>query len=659
MSEVIMRIVSIGDLVTDFYYKNGNSVWVDGGMTSHNIVANISKQKWQTAVLGVCGNDSTGKIAIKSLEDIGVNVQNIEIIPDLKTRCFHVSYIQNGDKLEFQSKKRCPICNQKDWYEESQIEVANILQQIETDDILVFDNLNFKNQQIIDSCQNRKMLDLGQSFEFDSDSEDEIISKMNHKFDIINLNERVEKYLEKRFAIDTIEELYNLISPKLLIVTRGRIGSDFVWNQKKVMKRIETPVMELDPTGAGDAFFSVFITEYIKNQFMIDNQWIDATFKKATRLTSKVVRKFGARGHLHSLYKIKKISDFCTCKNFELISRKKIKRCNLNVNNLQTRTINAIHSTAYDKLKNIPFSSFQNSVFIGTGGSLAGAKFASKVINEQFGICTPSLLPRDFSYRNNKTVDSIFLFTYSGTTNDIYVSVRNVWNIPKYIVTKGEIQKVMMKYPLPKNNILSYRTNTNKGKERGFLSFEGAVAPASLFLRLYFEHNYKNNIDDFIKETNRYWKQYFEDYFKQHKNELQTFLKPKSYMNIFMGDYTESAATDLESKFIESGIFNCIVHEKKNFSHGRFINYENLSERKNIYLKQQRTSEYENILLSYLKENQTLIIESQYNGILCEYDLLIASQYFIYFVSNYLNIDMSKPSYSENVLKIYSYKGEL
>lgn len=80
---------------------------------------------------------------------------------------------------------------------------------------------------------------------------------------------------------------------------------------------------------------------------------------------------------------------------------------------------------------------------------------------------------------------------------------------------------------------------------------------------------------------------------------------------------------------------------------------------KNIYLKQQRTSEYENILLSYLKENQTLIIESRYNGILCEYDLLIASQYFIYFVSNYLNIDMSKPSYSENALKIYSYKGEL
>ena len=37
-----MRIISIGDLVTDFYYKNGKLVGVNGGMTSHNIIANIA-----------------------------------------------------------------------------------------------------------------------------------------------------------------------------------------------------------------------------------------------------------------------------------------------------------------------------------------------------------------------------------------------------------------------------------------------------------------------------------------------------------------------------------------------------------------------------------------------------------------------------------------
>ena len=36
-----MRIISIGDLVTDFYYKDGNLVGVNGGMTSHNIIVNI------------------------------------------------------------------------------------------------------------------------------------------------------------------------------------------------------------------------------------------------------------------------------------------------------------------------------------------------------------------------------------------------------------------------------------------------------------------------------------------------------------------------------------------------------------------------------------------------------------------------------------------
>ena len=66
-----------------------------------------------TSVFGVCGNDEMGKIAIKSLEDIGVDTSNIKIIDDLKTRCFHVSYFEEDGKLSFKSKKRCPLCNEK------------------------------------------------------------------------------------------------------------------------------------------------------------------------------------------------------------------------------------------------------------------------------------------------------------------------------------------------------------------------------------------------------------------------------------------------------------------------------------------------------------------------------------------------------------------
>lgn len=130
-------------------------------------------------------------------------------------------------------------------------------------------------------------------------------------------------------------------------------------------------------------------------------------------------------------------------------------------------------------------------------------------------------------------------------------------------------------------------------------------------------------------------------------------------LNIFTGDNTTSACTDIESKFIESGIFNCIIHEKKNFSHGRFINYENLNNQNNIYFKQKSNNKYEDILLDYLKDGNNLIIESKYDDILCEFDLLIASQFLIYYIGKYLNIDVSKPKYSENSMNLYFYKGDM
>lgn len=654
-----MRIISIGDLVTDFYYKNGKLVGVNGGMTSHNIIANIAKLGLETGVYGVCGDDMAGTIAINSLKKVGTNIDNVKIIENVNTRCFHVSYQELNGKLEFTSKKRCPVCNMKRWYEESKIEPNDILKQINTDDVLIFDNLNKKNQTIIDNCDNKKMLDLGQYFELEDYNDNDIIEKIKNKFDFINLNERVEKYLKNRFSIKSLEDIYTLLQPKMIIVTRGKKGSDFVFDNKKVKKELSNPSIEVDPTGAGDAFFSMFISEYIKNNYVIDYKFIDSTFDKATRLTKKVVKKFGARGHIQNLYKIKKLQDTCTCSNFDILLRKQIKRCNININNLETRIINAINSSAYDKLSKIDFRSLNNSIFVGTGGSFAGAKFSSKLINHLYGINTIALYPRDLYYRNNNSVDSVFLFTYSGTTNDLLVGASLIDNKIKYIITKGELQKVVTKTGISKNNVISYRTGANKGKERGFLSFEGALAPASLFLKLYFENKSRNDVEGFIRDGISYWKNYFDKYFKENKKVLKEFLKEGNSFNIFTGDFTESASSDLESKIVESGIYNCLIHEKKNFSHGRFINYEHFSHNKNIYFKQKNTSLYEEKLLEYLEKDQNLIIESRYDGILCEYDLLIASQYLIYYISNYLNIDISKPTYNEDAMKIYFYKGEL
>ena len=654
-----MKVISIGDLVTDFYYKNGKLVGVSGGMSSHNIIANLSKFKVKTAVYGVCGDDDAGKVALNSLKKLGVDVENVFVSSGIQTRCFHVSYYEKSGKLEFTSKKRCPYCNNKKWYLESAIDPAFILKHIDEEDILVFDNLNSKNQIVIDESKNRKMLDLGQYFELEEYSDDEILSKIGSKFELINLNDRVLKYLLERFHFNNLNELNHVLQAKLLIVTQGKKGAIFSFDNQILYKKLETITEEVDATGAGDAFFSVFIRDYIKNNFVIDHDFIDQAFASATKLTQKVVKKFGARSHLQSLFKIKKIDQNCTCDKFLVMERKQIKRCNINVNHLEARVLNAIHSKAYESLQNIDFLNSINSLYVGTGGSFAAAVFASKVINQIYATNTLAMYPRDVYYRNNDAVDHVFLFSYSGTTSDLIESTNLIHKEKKFIITKGDVKKITLKTQIPKKNILSYCTSNNKSSERGFLSFEGVVSPSALFLKYYFDYYHKDNLEEFLHECFFYWHGYFDDYFKNNKISLKEFLKIGNTINVFWGDFTTVAGLDLESKITESGIFNVILHEKKNFSHGRFINYEYRCNHSNIYLKQNKTTEYELKLLSYLKDGNNLILESRYDGILCEFDLLVASQYLIYYISNYLSIDLSKPTYSEDAMKIYFYKGIL
>ena len=652
-----MRVVSIGDLVTDYYYKNKTLLGTCGGMTSHNIIANLAHKKIPTLVIGVCGNDSAGKIAIKSLQDLKVETE-IEIKDNIKTRCFHVSFIEKDDKIEFLSKKKCPICNTKHWYEHSQINVEKALKFIDETDILVFDNLNEKNIKIINKTQNIKMLDLGWPNDLKNIS-NEGIKQILSKFTIINLNQRVEDYLFKRFNISNILDISKYLNLKLLIVTKGKLGADFVYDSQLISKKLETYGKEIDESGAGDAFFGTFIYEFIENNYKIDIDYIESSFKKATCLTTKVVQNIGSRGHLNKLYKIKKVHGVCTCEDFIYEPRKQITRCSLNVNNLKSRVLNAVKSPAYNQLKSVDFNKLNSILFVGTGGSFPAGVFASRVINNLYGTNTLSILPRDILFRNNSKVDKVFLFSYSGTTNDLLEGVKTFDNSDKMVITKGQTKKVSEKTNIPKANIISYRTTNNKTQERGFLAFEGTLSPASLFLKLYFDIKKLNNVDKFIEESLNYWNDYFDEYFKNNKKFLKKIFIKGNVLNIFTGDYAITASKYLESTLVESGIFHILIHEKKNFSHGRFINYENLSTKTNLYLKTKNTTKYEESLLEYLKDGNNIIIESKYEGILGEYDLLVAMQYLIYNIGKLINIDLSKPKYTENALKVYFYKGEL
>ena len=129
---------------------------------------------------------------------------------------------------------------------------------------------------------------------------DEQISNLKNKFEILQLNERVVPYLMQRFECKSLSDVYNLFTPKLLIVTHAKDGAEFVFDDKVYSKKLVNPTKELDATGAGDAFLSVFVKNYYDNGEEITDNFIDDTFEEATKLTSEVVQNIGARGHIYA-----------------------------------------------------------------------------------------------------------------------------------------------------------------------------------------------------------------------------------------------------------------------------------------------------------------------------------------------------------------------
>ena len=301
-----MRIVGIGDLVCDIYYDEKlNIIGAFGGLSFCNIICNLQYMGYDTYIYGSCGNDYLGEICINSLDDCNVK-NDIKVIDNLDTKAYHILKVKENNRDVFRSIKYCPYCKKNSWYDESYIDENSIIKKIKTDDILLFDNLNNRNQYLIDNTNNIKLLDLGTYYEFEKLTSNEIIKKISNKFEIINLNERVEKYLIEKLNCQNVIELSKKIKAKLLIVTRGINGNDFIYRNKVYSYPLDKLINEVDDSGAGDAFFSVIINNWLKNKQKFNvkrfSNWVNDT--KA--LVEKVLMLIGSRTYIKEMYLVNK-----------------------------------------------------------------------------------------------------------------------------------------------------------------------------------------------------------------------------------------------------------------------------------------------------------------------------------------------------------------
>ena len=689
-----MKIIGIGDLVLDVYMNEKEIIGITSGMSFANVIYNITRLlkedkniEFESIIYGVCGNDIAGNIILKELEESGIQTKYITIKDKKDTRKFYIYLDENSNFVA--SKKKNYITKKESWYSTSMVKKDIPEELLSKENIYVLGSVSKNFRDIMDKIEEvegKVCLDLGQTSSFRYISLSKLKEMLTRKYYIVNLNERVAKYLLTRFGYNEYKELKQIFLTDMLIITKGKEEIEiFIKDINYVLKNENINYTEKDPSGAGDLLFSHYIVVNIlrendmktKKDIKEESQYftkqeLEQIYNNANKEIYNLVSKLGARIGVD----IKKpTEEFVKIENTEEES-KEVKEKNIHklknaIEKLEERVESALLNynekaeAGLELLKDLESNKKQKYICIGSGGSSIPSEYTKTIINNTFGVDIQTMFPKEYLETNTeKYMDylNIICFSYSGSSPEIVQLLNGKYN-KAYIVTK--VNEDDLKSSLKENNvdiskirIISY--NNESSKERGFLSIEGIIVPA-LIMYMLVEKKKKEDILELFKKQFDKQKEKVENYFKENIEGLKKAFKKKNIIDIYYDNYTKPIMCDLESKIVETGIFRCTIHEKKNFSHGRFITLEKYPSDVQIYLKLKKDTKYDDELLKYLSiYSKNLIIlepdEENNNGIL---ELLIYSQLFIYEISKLLKKDLSNPDYSEDSMKIYRYNNEI
>ena len=543
---------------------------------------------------------------------------------------------------------------------------------------------------IIEEKEGKICLDLGHIAAFRYVLVPDLKEMLTRKYYMVNLNVKVANYLVKRFGYTDYKELKQIFQTDILIITKGKeeieiIGKEYDY----ILKNNNINYNEKDPTGAGDLLFSHYIVaNIIKNNKMengeniaknngdnviFTKQELEEIYDNANREIYNLVSKLGARIGVE----VKKPNEEFLKNENNIDGEEKItKERNIHklknaIDKLEERVESALveynekSEAGLELLKDLEDNKNQKYICIGSGGSSIPSEYTKTIINNTFGVDIQTMFPKEYLETNTEKYMehlNLICFSYSGSSPEIVQLLNGKYN-KTYIVTKANEED--LKISLKENNvdiskirIISY--NNQSTKERGFLSIEGIIVP-SLIIHMLIKNIKKEEMQKVFKEQLEKQREKVEKYFKENNEQLKRAFKKNNIIDIYYDNYTKPIMCDLESKIVETGIFRCTIHEKKNFSHGRFITLEKYPSDVQIYLKLKKDTKYDNELLKYLKiySKNLIILESDEendNGIL---ELLIYSQLFIYEISKLIKKDLSNPDYSEDSMKIYRYNKEI
>ncbi len=635
--------VGCGELIVDKIYKKKedsfNLIKQEGGGTVSNILANLSYNNQEAILVGTCGNDQEADIAINSLNKLNIDTNYINKTKQ-KTNCINI-IIPEGDVSDNSVKHSIinPITNDIT-YKNKTLKYIKFSEQIlSRNKVFIFDRLNSQNLDIIKNksgINDMFSIDIGHRGIIRFLSSDYIKSFLD-KMSYVQVNIKSLKMLLNKFNVENEEELFSLINTEVLTITKASEGSKTLYRDKNKethdfnYKAISTNV--IDTSGAGDAFFSVMlknIASIKSDNINIDKENIECFVKEASEYAIKAIAYVGARGH---------------------INIKASNRMEYNYNKIFERVSEAHEFNKYDMFKERFDKLSGNILVVGTGGSYVVTQYIKEILSDdqdKFVVC---MKPRDALFENVKKYDHVIIITYSGKTPELikvfnkYKKYKNIKEI--LVITRAKESDIIGKWnPRGCDKIISYYSTLPR--EKSFISISATIIPISYMFRYKNKYSY----DIFITEFNRIIKKY------SNENNFLNLTNIEENIHIVSSKETVCSAVLLESIFIESGIANVVIHEKKDLSHGRVTIFDKEFKQTVIYLCN-NVVRYDNVLIEYLKHYKNIKMIMLNERITDKFEMLIEVFYFCKHVANINNIDLSKIKYFPDVRKIYSYNSKL
>ncbi|MBR4693705.1 MAG: hypothetical protein IKP07_02735 [Bacilli bacterium] len=293
---------------------------------------------------------------------------------------------------------------------------------------------------------------------------------------------------------------------------------------------------------------------------------------------------------------------------------------------LTKRVIDSLDRSDLASIRDILSKIKGATILTGSGGSSVVSLFGSKVLEEKNGIITTSLSPRDMLYKNISGYRNVISCSYSGSNYGVETTFKNDLN--KYLLSTGTIEGV---------NNLTYVMD----KERSFISLAATLTPMAILLSYYLDGN-----NEVIKDV--------------LNSSLDISVRTASTYEVMSGYESSVAAKYLESTLTESGLGNCVVHDKYDYCHGRStVGYHKDNEM--IYFN--GDTELDRTFLRLLEESKrrVSVIDKKYdNHIVNDFYYTYMSMLLTHQLALKEHKSLSKVDYDPTIVKkVYRYNGNM